>query len=219
MMAAAGRWTVTFRGDGGHGGAGPHLTQDLAVVAAAYIEALQSVVSRNISALEPAIISIGHIQAGSAEALNVMPSELVLGGTVRAFSQETQELLTRRISELADLYASTHGATAETDSWWSSVPVITDARATDVALKAAGQLSGALPVDSAVAVTTAGEDFSFMLQQTAGNFMWLGNGSHDGDGGGQLHTPRYDFNDETLPLGIAYWLSLVNNELAGSIGG
>ncbi len=218
MMAATGRWTVTFSGSGGHGGAGPHLTQDLTVVAAAYVNALQTVVSRNVPALEAAVISIGHIEAGSPDALNVMPSRLVMGGTIRAFSPETQELLSRRLTELAGLCASAHGAASETEVWWNSVPVITDADATAVALQAAGQLGEGVQVDPDEPATTAGEDFSFMLQQKPGNFMWLGNGSHDGDGGGQLHTPRYDFNDEALPLGIAYWLSLVNVELDGRIG-
>lgn len=218
MMAAAGRWNARFYGAGGHGGAGPHLTQDLTVVAAAYINALQAVVSRNVSALEAAIISIGHIEAGSAEALNVLPSELLMGGTMRAFSSETQELLTRRIAELARGAAQLHGATAEVESWWGSVPVITDSAATDTALAAARQLVSPDTVTDQVEVTTAGEDFSYLLEQRPGNFMWLGNGSHDGPGGGQLHTPLYDFNDEALPLGIAYWLSLVNEELDGNLG-
>lgn len=218
MMAAAGRWTVNFTGAGGHGGAGPHLTQDLSVAAATFISSLQSVVARNVSAFEPAIVSIGHLQAGSPEALNVMPSELALGGTMRAFSTEVQELLGSRIAQLAELSAASQGATAQTESWWGSVPVITDPEATKVALEAAGQLVGSANVDADIAATTAGEDFSFMLQQRPGNFMWIGNGSHDGSGGGQLHTPLYDFNDDALPLGIAYWLSLVNLELDGRIG-
>lgn len=219
MMAATGRWTATFRGGGGHGGAGPHLTQDLTVVAAGYINALQSVVARNVPALETAVISIGHVQAGSPDGLNVMPSELVMGGTMRAFSTEVQELLTKRIAELAVLYADSHGATCETDLWWNSIPVVTDRQATAVALAAAGQVVDATQIDPDITASTGGEDFSFMLQQRPGNFMWIGNNSHDGEGGGQLHTPLFDFNDEALPLGIAYWLSLVNAELDGNIGG
>ncbi len=218
MMAAAGRWSVTFRGEGGHGGAGPHLTQDLTVVAAAYINALQTVVSRNVSAFEPSIISIGHIQGGSPEALNVMPSELVIGGTMRAFNEGTQELVARRMTELMEQCAGMHGASAEMDLWWGSVPVITEAGSTEVAIEAAGLLGSDIEVDSDIEATTAGEDFSYLLQQRPGNFMWIGNGSHAGEGGGQLHTPLYDFNDDSMPLGIAYWLSLVNVELNGKLG-
>ncbi len=219
MMAAAGRWTTVFRGDGGHGGAGPHLTQDLSVVAATFINALQAVVARNVSAFDPAIISIGHIQGGSAESLNVLPSELHLGGTMRAFSDDIQKLITERIAETARMSADMYGASSESDSWWGSVPVVTDEAATRSALEAAAQVVGSGSVDPAIAATTAGEDFSFMLQKRPGNFIWLGNDSHDGDGGGQLHTPYYDFNDRALPFGIAYWLSVVNVELDGRYGG
>lgn len=217
MLAASGRWTATFQGAGGHGGAGPHLTQDLTVAAAAYITALQSVVARNVSAFDTAIISVGHLQAGSGDSLNVMPSEVVVGGTHRAFSKETQDLLDTRIRELAELHAAAHGASCTVFTRWGTVPTITEAEATAAALRAVEQLG--VPVDPAVAPSTGGEDFSFMLGQRPGSFMWIGNGSHDGDGGGQLHTPRYDFNDAALPLGIAYWLSVVNVELGGGIGG
>lgn len=217
MMAAAGRWTTVFRGAGGHGGAGPHLTQDLSVVAATFINALQAVVARNVSAFDPAIISIGHIEGGSAESLNVLPAELRLGGTMRAFSEEIQELITARIAETARVSADMYGATSEIDSWWGSVPVVTDEAATEVALEAAGRVVGAGSVDPAIAATTAGEDFSFLLQQRPGNFIWVGNDSHAGEGGGQLHTPTYDFNDKALPYGIAYWLSVVNVELDGRL--
>jgi hippurate hydrolase len=230
MMAASGRWSVTFHGSGGHGGAGPHLTQDLTVAAAGFVTALQAVVARNVSALEAAVISVGHVQAGSPEALNVMPSELVLGGTVRAFSEGTQTLLEARIRELAELHAAAQGATCSTKVWWNTVPTVTDAEATAAALSAAAQLGGMERVKADVAMTMGGEDFSYMLRQRAGSFMWLGNGSldrgpddrpedrHDGDGSGQLHTPRYDFNDAALPWGVAYWLSVVNVELDGRLG-
>lgn len=218
MMAASGRWTVEFLGAGGHGGAGPHLTQDLTVVAAGYIQALQAVVARNVSAFEPAIISVGHLQAGSPAALNVMPSKLTLGGTMRAFSDEVQALLESRIRELAEAHAAAMGAEAKADLWWNTVPTVTEAAATESAVLAVRQLDADVPIDAEVAPSTGGEDFSFMLQQRPGNFMWLGNGAHSGPGGGQLHTPLYDFSDEALPWGMAYWLSVVNTELDGRLG-
>ena len=218
MMAASGRWTVEFLGSGGHGGAGPHLTQDLTVVAASYILALQSVVARNVSALEPAIISVGHLQAGSPAALNVMPSRLTLGGTMRAFSEDVQALIESRIRELAQVHASAMGAEARAEVWWNNVPTVTEAAATEAAVRAVRELGANVPVDAEVLPSTGGEDFSYMLRQRPGSFMWLGNGAHPGPGGGQLHTPLYDFNDAALPWGVAYWLSVVNVELEGRLG-
>ena len=219
LMAATGRFTVTFSGQGGHGGAGPHLTQDLTVVAAGYITALQAVVSRNISAFEPAIISVGHISAGSKEALNVLPSELVLGGTMRAFNSETQQLVEDRIRQLAELHAASHGATCSVVATWNSIPLVTDADATASALQAAARIGEGVSVDPDPPRTTGGEDFSYMLAKRPGNFMWLGNHSEGrAEGNGQLHTPHYDFNDAALPWGVAYWLSVVNTELDGRLG-
>lgn len=219
IMAATGRFTVTFSGQGGHGGAGPHLTQDLTVVAAGYITALQAVVSRNISAFEPAIISVGHISAGSEEALNVLPSELKLGGTMRAFNSETQQLVEDRIRQLAELHAAGHGATCSVVATWNSIPLVTDAAATASALEAAARLGGGVSVDPDAPRTTGGEDFSYMLEKRPGSFMWLGNRTEGRtEGNGQLHTPHYDFNDAALPWGVAYWLSVVNTELDGRLG-
>lgn len=218
MLAASGRWVVEFTGAGGHGGAGPHLTQDLTVVAAGYIQALQSVVARNVSALEPAIISVGFIHAGSRDALNVMPSTLQIGGTMRAFAPDVEALLEERIRGLAEAHAASHGAGCTAEVWWNSMATITDAGATEAAVQAASRLGAAVPVDPDIAQSTGAEDFSYMLWHTPGNFMWLGNGSHGGTGGGQLHSPLYDFNDAALPWGIAYWLSVVNVELDGRLG-
>lgn len=218
MMAASGRWIVTFTGPGGHGGADPHRTPDLTVVAAGLTLGLQTVVSRNVAATDQAIISIGHIHAGDPNALNVMPAELVIGGTMRAFTPETQRLLERRIQEMAELHARSHGAEVLTKIWWNAMPTINDAAATQTAVAAATKIVGDDRVDPHMPQTTGGEDFSFMLREQDGNFITIGNGTGTGEGGGGLHTPTYDFNDQALPFGIAYWLSLVNCELDGKYG-
>lgn len=218
MMAASGRWIVTFTGPGGHGGADPHRTPDLSVVAAGLTLGLQTIVSRNVAATDQAIISIGHIHSGDPNALNVMPARLVMGGTMRAFTVETMQLLERRIREMADLHARSHGAGVQTEIWWNAMPTINDTVATQSAAAAAANVAGAAQVDTHMPQTTAGEDFSFMLREREGNFIALGNGTRTGDGGGGLHMPTYDFNDLAIPYGIAYWLSLVNGELDGKYG-
>ena len=137
---------------------------------------------------------------------------------MRAFNPDVEVLLEERIRSLAQTYAASHGAACKADVWWNSRATITDAGATESAVAAAARLGPAVPVDPNIAQSTGAEDFSYMLWHTPGNFMWLGNGSHGGAGGGQLHSPLYDFNDAALPWGIAYWLSVVDVELDGRLG-
>lgn len=218
MMAGSGRWTVTFRGTGGHGGNSPHSATDLAVAQAFFVQALQGIVSRNVPALESVVISVGHIAGGSAEALNVMPSELVVGGTMRAFNAPMQALVERRIRELADLSAATQGASAETKLWWNAVPLVNHGPQTEAALAAARQVAGEEGVEPETAPVTGGEDFAYMLQAKPGAFVFLGNGTAAERGGvcHDLHSPLYDFNDAALPHGVAYWVTLVQQELGGT---
>ena len=215
-MAASGRWQVTFSGSGGHGGMTPHLAADLTVVQANFVLGLQAVVSRNVAPAETAIISVGHIQAGDPQALNVMPSQLHIAGTMRAFKYGVQQLLEKRIAELAKAHAAIAGATAQTKCWWNAAPVVNDHASFNSAVEAASRVVDPKAVNSDMQRLTAGEDFSWMLQKKPGAFMFIGNGQRLGDGGGHLHMPNYDFNDEALPYGIAYWLSVVDGELKAS---
>jgi amidohydrolase len=213
FMAASGRWQVSFFGAGGHGGMTPHLVADLTVVQANFVLGLQTIVARNVAPSETAIISVGHIHAGDPNAMNVMPAELKISGTMRAFSAATQALLESRIAAVAQAHAQLAGARAEVKCWWNAAPVVNDADCVESAVCAAARVSGSDAVEAQMTQLTAGEDFSWMLQQRPGAFVFIGNGRRIGDGGGHLHMPNYDFNDEALPYGIAYWLSLAEHEL------
>jgi amidohydrolase len=217
FMAASGRWQVKFKGSGGHGGMTPHLAADLTVAQANFVLGLQAIVARNVAPHETAIISVGHISAGDPNAMNVMPAELNISGTMRAFTPAVQSLLEERIETLAQTHAKLVGATVTVKMWWNAAPVINDADAVEAAIQAAVAVSGAEAVNGDMNQLTAGEDFSWMLQQRPGAFMLIGNGRRLGDGGGNLHMPNYDFNDEALPYGIAYWLSVVNQELGTTV--
>jgi amidohydrolase len=214
FMAGSGRWKVRFKGTGGHGGNSAHLASDITVALAAYIQLLQTVVSRNVPANDTAVISVGHIQGGSPDALNVMPAELYVGGTMRAFTPSVQALLERRIPELAELAAQSQGATVETELWWNAIPLVNPEPQTRTALAAAAAAVGADWVDPDPAPVTAGEDFAYMMQDKPGAFVFLGNGAAADGEVHALHTPLYDFNDAALPHGVAYWVSLVHQELA-----
>ena len=214
LMAGSGRWLVTFRGTGGHGGNSAHLSTDVTVALAFFIQALQAIVSRNVAANETAVISVGHIAGGSPQALNVMPSEMVIGGTMRAFNPETQALLEKRMQEVAELAAATQGATAEVKLHWVAAPLLNHNVQTDAAASAARRVAGEKNVDPNAKPVTAGEDFAFMLQAKPGAFIFIGNGDEaDGPVHG-LHTPNYNFNDAILPIGVRYWVELVQQELA-----
>jgi hippurate hydrolase len=218
LMAGSGRWVATFRGRGGHGGNSPHLANDLALVQAIFVQALQGIVSRNVPALESVVVSVGHIAGGSREALNVMPAELVIGGTMRAFNPPMQALVERRIRELAELAAATQGATAEVSLWWNAIPLVNHERETDVMTAAARAVAGDAGVDTGTQPVTGGEDFAFMLKAKPGAFVFLGTGTGPDGAAHALHSPLYDFNDAALPHGVAFWIKLVRQELEASAG-
>jgi hippurate hydrolase len=214
LMAGSGRWIVEFRGTGGHGGNSAHLATDITVALAFFVQQLQTIVSRNVPAIETAVVSIGHIAGGSPDALNVMPASLVVGGTMRAFTPAIQTLLEERIRHAAEIAASSQGAEATVKMWWNAVPLINAAAQAEVARVAAVKAVGAAKVDAATTPVTGGEDFAYMMTEKPGALVFLGNGSVDEGPVHALHTPLYDFNDSALPHGVAYWVALVQEELA-----
>lgn len=207
-LAGTSRWEVTFRGNGGHGGAAPHLAADLSIVAAHFVLGLQTIVGRNVPPLETAVISVGYMAAGSAQSVNVMPAELVVSGTARCFTPETQAILDRRIVELAEGLAALHGATATATTTWGTIPLVNHPEQTVVAAEAARTLVGDGAVETNAGAVTGGEDFAFMLKDKPGAFIFIGNGE-----GAGLHTPTFDFNDAIIPLGAAWWVRVVEQEL------
>jgi hippurate hydrolase len=213
MMAGSGRWKVQFRGTGGHGGNSPHLASDITVAQANFITALQSIVSRNAPALESVVISVGHISGGSVDALNVMPSEILVGGTMRAFNPTMQKLLDDRMREVAELTARMQGASAEVTLWWGAAPLINHTRETAIMADTARALVGDGAVNDQMTPVTGGEDFAFMLQAKPGAFVFMGNGTAPDGKVHALHTPKYDFNDAALPHGVAFWVNLVRQEM------
>jgi hippurate hydrolase len=213
LMASSGRWVVTFRGTGGHGGNSAHLSTDVTVALAFFIQALQAIISRNVAATETAVISVGHITGGSPEALNVMPSEMVIGGTMRAFNPQTQALLDKRMKEVAELAAATQGVTADVALRWGAAPLLNHDVQAEAAAAAAQRIVGEDNVDFNTKPVTAGEDFAFMLQAKPGAFIFIGNGDESDGPVYGLHTPNYNFNDAILPVGVRYWVELVQQAL------
>jgi amidohydrolase len=212
-LAAADRWAVTFRGTGGHGGSTPHLASDITVVAAHFVLGLQTIVGRNVPPLETAVLSVGSMAGGSPLSSNVMPAALEVTGTARSYTASVRGLLERRIGELAHGLAALHGATAEVEYRRGVPATVNHPEQTEVAVAAAASLVGAEAVDANAAPVTGGEDFALMLEACPGSFMFIGGGAGPDGTSPNLHTPQFDFNDATIPLGVAYWVGLVEQEL------
>jgi hippurate hydrolase len=205
LMAAADRIQIEIEGVGGHA-ARPHLAVDTVLVAAQMVNQLQSVVSRNVDPLESAVISITMFQAGNTD--NVIPQTALLRGTARSFSPAVQDLLERRLREIVEGTARLYGAKARL-TYRRDYPVTCNhERQAALAAQVAAEVVGKEHVDEKVAPVMGAEDFSFMLNARPGAFIFVGNG----DGAG-LHHPRYNFNDEVIPIGTSYWVRLVETAL------
>jgi hippurate hydrolase len=213
FMAGGCTFRVHFSGTGGHGGATPHLSTDLSIVQAHFVLGLQEIVGRNISAFDTAVISVGHIGGGDINACNVMPARMTVGGTARYFAPPVKDIIDRRIRELAVGLAKLHGAGAEVEIDWVAEPLINHEAETETAARAARAVVGDEAVDARAKATAGGEDFAFMLKERPGAFIFIGNGVNADGGYHGVHTPFYDFNDEIIPLGVEYWVRLVEGEL------
>ena len=213
FMAASDAWTVTFHGTGGHGGAGAHLATDATLPVAHFILALQTIVSRNVPATDTAVVSVGSIEGGNPGSPNIIPSQVVLTGTARSFSPRIRDLMERRLGELAHAQAASFGCTATVEYDRRYPPLVTHGEQTAVSVKAAAALVGAEHVDPDVRPVMGSEDFSYMLEQRPGGFIFIGNGVGPDGAYHMVHTPEYDFNDDILGLGAAYWVQLVRTEL------
>jgi hippurate hydrolase len=212
ILAGADFWGVTFTGTGGHGGAAPHLATDTTVVLGHFLLAVHTILPRNLRPTEPAALSVGYVSGGTAGSPNVMPSRVVVRGTARYFRPEAQAVIKQRLEALATTLAAAHGCTAELTYEVLCPPTVNTAEKVPVTEAAAAALVGAANVGE-FPMSTGGEDFAFMLQQKPGVFMRIGNGVNADGSFHNVHTPKYDFNDDILALGAAYWASLVQQEL------
>jgi hippurate hydrolase len=212
MQAAADTIRIHIMGKGGHG-ARPHQSVDPVLVAAHIITAAQSIVARNVSAFDQAVISICAMQAGHPTATSVIPGEATLVGTVRTYSEAVQQTIEDRLRHLCESVAHGFGATAQltyTRGYPATVNTVPEANfAADVATT----LVGADRVWRNMTPSMGAEDFSFMLQAKPGAYLRVGQGAIDGPGPHPLHNSRYDFNDAILPLGAALHASLVEQAM------
>jgi amidohydrolase len=205
IMAATDRFSVDIEGLGGHA-ARPHTTVDPVIIAAQLIVALQTIVSRNIDPLKSAVVSVTVMEAGEAD--NVIARTARLKGTVRTLDNEVQDFIEAKLNSFVPQFAETFGGKAKV-TYLRGYPVtVNSPRETEFAATIAGEIAGVDKVDTDVAPSMGGEDFSFMLEQRPGAYIFLGNGDSS-----ELHTDNYDFNDEAIPVGTSYWVRLAERAL------
>jgi amidohydrolase len=209
QLASSDSWEVTFHGVGTHG-AKPHLGRDAITAAAHFLSAIHTIVARRVDPLQPAVVSACAIAAGDFRALNVIPDDVRIGGTARAYSAAVRDQLEAEIGSLAAGIAAAFGITCSFSFARRIAPVINDATATSAALAAARAATGR-PVVTDFPPSTAGDDFSEFGSRVPGCYVWLGNGP--AVDGALHHNSRYDFNDEAIITGARYWTALVEQQL------
>jgi amidohydrolase len=211
LMASSDKFDIKVTGRGAHA-ALPHTGVDPLLTACAIVQALQSIVSRNRDPIEPAVISVTQVHAG--DAYNIIPNEAIIRGTARAFSLEMQDMIESGMKRVIDGIAAAHGATAEFTYVRTYPPTLNHAKETEIAAKVMDSIVGPENVIRNIQPAMGSEDFSFMLLEKPGTYVWIGNGGEAG--GCLLHNPHYDFNDEILTLGATYWVRLVEHYLGSA---
>jgi amidohydrolase len=216
VMASSNEFKITIHGKGGHA-ALPHNSTDPIPVAAAMVQAFQTIISRNKKPIDAGVISVTMIHAG--EATNVIPDSCELQGTVRTFTLEVLDMIEQRMKEVADGISASYGTTCDFEFVRNYPPTINHPKEADFARSVMTKIVGA---DNVLAqeATMGAEDFAYMLQAKPGCYVFIanGDGSHRemGHGAGpcMLHNPSYDFNDDLIPLGGTYWVRLAEEWLA-----
>ena len=212
-MASSDYATLTLTGTGGHG-AMPHRAADPIVAAASIVMALQTIVSRNIDPLQAAVVTVGALHSGKAN--NVIPAHATLELSVRALDRAVRDTIERRIKALVAAQAESFDVEAQID-WRPGYAVLVNTLTeTAFARDVATELVGAERVTLQGPPLTGSEDFAFMLQRVPGSYVLIGNGTGSGPGGGgcMVHNPGYDFNDDNVATGSAYWVLLAERFLA-----
>ena len=204
MMAAVDEFDIVVKGRGGHA-AMPDLTVDPVIIGAQIINAIQTIISRVTSPIDKALISVTKIHAGSA--YNVIDDELSLGGTVRTFKSETRTLIKEKLQDIAKGIALANGGDIEFTYTSGYPPTINSKKESIFAGNVAKNLVGEDNVNTDIDPSMGGEDFAYFLNQKPGAYIYIG--QQDKNHNSHLHTTKYDFNDNLLPLGVNFWINLV----------
>ena len=204
MMAAADQFDIIVTGKGGHA-AKPHECIDTTLTAAQIIVALQSVVARNIDPLKNAVISVCVVSTDST-AHNVIPQVVKLKGTARSLDPGVRDQLEEGIIRVATNIAAAMGATAQVDYQRGYPVTMNDDQATVWAADVAREIAGDVNMD--MQPMMGGEDFSYMLNEKPGAYIFVGNGDT-----AMVHHPAYNFNDDAIPAGSSWYAGMVEQRM------
>ena len=206
MMAAVDEYDIIIKGKGGHA-ALPHLAIDPIVIASQIVLSLQTIISRFLNPVDNALITVTKIHGGSA--YNVIDDEVILNGTVRTFKQEIRDKIEKRINETAKGIAKANGGEVEVVYFRKYPPTINSKKESVFSSIVAKELVGEKNVQMDVEPSMGGEDFSYLLNEKPGSYLYIG--QRDSNHKDYLHTTKYDFNDDLLPIGVNFWVNLVKN--------
>jgi amidohydrolase len=209
LMASEDNFEIRIRGKGGHA-ARPHVANDPLVIAAHVILALQTIVSRRVSALDTAVVSVTEVLTDGTR--NVLPETVTLKGDTRSYSATVQKTIETEMRKLAEGIALAFGADIEVDYSHEFAATVNHGAPSVTALAAARGAAGITSVDENPEPLMGSEDFGLFLNHKPGNFAFLGNGVA-GANGQPLHNSHYDFNDAAIGPGIAYWSEIVHSKL------
>lgn len=209
MMASSDTIHIEVIGKGAHG-AMPNNGIDATLIACYIATALQSIVSRNISPLSPAVVTVGSIQAGNAP--NIINERALMKLTVRCMDNDTRELVLRRVSEIAEMQAKSFGANVQIDHVNASPVLVNGKEATAYAQKIATELFGEERIHILQEGAMGSEDFAFMLEANPNGCYFMIGGGDEPDREAP-HNPGFDFNDEIIPIGATFWIKLVESYL------
>jgi hippurate hydrolase len=204
QLAAPDKFEITVRGKGGHG-AMPHQGVDTTLVAAQIVVALQSIASRNIDPLKQVVVSVCGFRT-ETDTYNVIPDTVQMRGTVRTFEPEVQAQVRARIDRLATATAEAYGAVAEVVHVQGPPALVNHAEQAELAAQVAEAVSGKVYRDRPP--TMGGEDFAEMLVARPGAYLFVGNGAS-----ADLHNPKYEFNDEAIPLGCSWYVEMAETRM------
>ncbi|ARO14663.1 hippurate hydrolase protein [Ketogulonicigenium robustum] len=210
QLASSDRWRVTFRGMGTHG-AKPHNGRNPMTAAGLFLAQVHNIVAQEVNPLKTAVISACAMHAGDFEALNVIPAEAAIGGTARSYDPAVRDYLEEAIGRHARGIAASLGIAVDYTYTRGISAVVNEAAPTEVARRAAARALGSDAVITANDPVMAGDDFSEFGMRVPGCYAHLGMGPMRP--GGQHHGTNYDFNDECIPAGVAWWCAVVEEEL------
>ena len=205
MMAAADTFFITIKGTGAHG-AYPHEGVDPIITAAQIVQALYSIISREIAPHKNVVMSVTQINAGTAS--NIIPETVDIVGTVRTLDVEDAKLVERRIKEISQNIAQANNGTAEINYEYGYPATINDPKKAIISAEVATSIVGTEMVELDIPINMASEDFSYMLNLRPGAYVFLGQCDTPG-----LHHPEYDFDDDISPIGASWYASMIESNL------